>query len=145
MYLLIITLPLSTIKKDHLFTLLKKFTSLLQCNHSTSFLTPYVYDKDLEPLLTKLPLKNLAPSKSSLNTSQSNFQLASSFSDSPLSPVFSPVTLHRCKIAFSQAFLTAFLSAGFLDSTNLALSRVESTPSGSNLNRGSHCLKGERF
>ena len=52
---------------------------------------------------------------------------------------FSPVTLHLCRMASSYALLTAFLSAGFLDCTSLALSSSESTPRGSSLSLTSHC------
>lgn len=51
-----------------------------------------------------------------------------------------PATLHWCKIASSKAFLTALRSVCFLDSINFALSRSGSTPSGSSLSLGNHCL-----
>ena len=52
-----------------------------------------------------------------------------------------PATRHWCRMASSKAFLTALRSVCFLDSISLALSRSGSTPRGSNLFLGSHCLR----
>ena len=65
----------------------------------------------------------------------------SSVPDSPDSGLGSPVTRHRCMMAFSYALRTALRTLGFLFSCSLARSSPESTPSGSSLLRGNHCLQ----
>ncbi len=65
----------------------------------------------------------------------------SSVPDSPDSGFGSPVTRQRCMMAFSYALRTALRTFGFLFSSSLARSSPESTPSGSSLLRGNHCLQ----
>ena len=51
-----------------------------------------------------------------------------------------PATRHWWRMASSNDFLTALRSVCFFDSISLALSRSGSTPRGSSLSRGNHCL-----
>lgn len=52
-----------------------------------------------------------------------------------------PLTWFKCTIARSYAVCTDFRTLGFLPSIRRSLSAVLSIPIGSNLFRGSHCLK----
>jgi len=77
-------------------------------------------------------------------TTQVGYEPSDSVSP-PDSGLGSPVTLHLCKIAFSYALRTALRTLGFLFSSSLALSRPESTPSGSSFALGSHCLEAREY
>ena len=54
------------------------------------------------------------------------------------------ITWFRCIMARSYAVCTDLRTLGFLPSISRSLSTVSSIPIGSNLSRGSHCLKSSK-